>query len=224
MPPPPTVPASVPSTVQRVRVFIDFWNFQLSVNRELAAKGTQYSVDWRALGPWLAQEAALLVTGGQQPTSYEGMLVYLSYNPKQPKDAPLKQWATNTLDRFPGVQVTVMERKPKDPPDCPVCHQAVTTCPHCSGSMAGTVEKGIDTAIVTDMIRLAWESSYDIAVLVSSDRDFIPAVEFLDSKGIKIVQAGFPPRGSDLAKRCWGSLDLKKTKPPQRTNVTPPTT
>ena len=99
-------------------------------------------------------------------------------------------------------------------PKRPVCHKEVAECPHCKGSMAGTVEKGIDTAIVTDMIKLAWADSYDIAVLVSADRDFIPAVEFLGSKGLKVVHAGFPPSGMELARKCWASFDLKKEKLP----------
>ena len=74
--------------------------------------------------------------------------------------------------------------------------------------MARTVEKGIDTALATDMIKFAWEGAYDVGVLVSSDADFVPVVEFLDSKGIRVVQAGFPPIGSALATACWGSFDL----------------
>lgn len=41
--------------------------------------------------------------------------------------------------------------------------------------MVGTVEKGVDTFIATDMIRLAWENAYEIAVLASSDSDLVPA-------------------------------------------------
>ncbi len=55
----------------------------------------------------------------------------------------------------------------------------------------------------------AWEDAYDWAVLVSSDRDFIPAVELFNAKGRKVLHAGFPPRGSQLATKCWGSLDLR---------------
>lgn len=199
----------------RVRAFVDFWNFQLSIKREI---GGTFQLDWRQLGPWLTNEAGrlALAAGQQGRVRYEGLHVYLSYNPKNPKDTGLKNWAQNTLDRFAGVQVTVMERKPKNPPECPVCHKVVANCPHCTGSMAGTVEKGIDTAIVTDMIKLAWEKSYDIAVLVSSDRDFIPAVEFLDSKGCKVIHAGFPPKGNDLATSCWASFDIRKAKLPAR--------
>jgi uncharacterized LabA/DUF88 family protein len=197
-----------------VRVFVDFWNFQLSVQREVSQN---LKIDWAVLGPWLTQEASKLAVSSGGQVSYEGMHVYLSYNSKSGKDGGLINWASNTLDRFPGVQVTAMERKPKNPPNCPSCHLPIAVCPKCSGSMAGTVEKGIDTAIVTDMIKLAWEESYDVAVLVSADRDFIPAVEFLDAKGRKVIHAGFPPKGNDLATSCWASIDLKKAKIPTRT-------
>ena len=81
-------------------------------------------------------------------------------------------------------------------------------CPNCQTKISATVEKGIDTAIATDMIRLAWEDAYDIGLIVPSDSDFVPVVEFLDSKGHKMIQAGFPPQGIHLATACWGSFDL----------------
>ncbi|HEY8209265.1 MAG TPA: NYN domain-containing protein [Myxococcaceae bacterium] len=200
----------------RVRAFVDFWNFQLAVNHEI---GKDFRVDWKALGPWLAQCAGALALDPTQHgrIRYEGMHVYLSFNPKSPNDSGLIKWATTVLDRFPGVNLIAKERRPKNPPSCPVCHKEVASCPHCNGSMAGTVEKGIDTAIVTDMIKLAWADSYDIAVLVSADRDFIPAVEFLGSKGLKVVHAGFPPTGMELARNCWASFDVKKQKLPEKT-------
>jgi uncharacterized LabA/DUF88 family protein len=199
----------------RVRAFVDFWNFQLAVNRDI---GNRFRIDWKALGPWLAQRAGALALDPTQHSRirYEGLHVYLSFNPKSPNDSKLKHWATDVLDRFPGVNVTAKERRAKSLPKCPVCHQDVAECPHCKGSMAGTTEKGIDTAIVTDMIKLAWADSYDIAVLVSADRDFIPAVEFLGSKGLKVVHAGFPPLGMELARKCWASFDLKKEKLPEQ--------
>ena len=75
--------------------------------------------------------------------------------------------------------------------------------------MAGTVEKGVDAFLVTDMIRLAWENSYEVAVVASSDRDLIPAADYLETKGKKVIQAAFPPKGEDLGKSCWGVLDIK---------------
>lgn len=46
--------------VQRVRVFIDFWNFQLSAND---ACGRKVSPDWQRLPRWLSTEAASSITG-----------------------------------------------------------------------------------------------------------------------------------------------------------------
>jgi uncharacterized LabA/DUF88 family protein len=68
------------------------------------------------------------------------------------------------------------------------------------------------------MIRLAWEEAYDLAVLATSDADLIPAVEFLRVKARKVIQAGFPPSGSDLAGKCWASFDVF----PHRTEFTRP--
>jgi uncharacterized LabA/DUF88 family protein len=74
-----------------------------------------------------------------------------------------------------------------------------------------TVEKGIDTLLVTDLIRLAISNSYDVAILASSDADMVPAVEFVQQTlGKKIIQAGFPPIGVDLATQCWASFDVMK--------------
>jgi len=43
-------------------------------------------------------------------------------------------------------------------------------------------EKGVDTAIVTDLLSLASEDAYDVAVLLSSDADHIPAVEWVQNR------------------------------------------
>jgi len=190
-------------------VFVDFWNFQLSVNR---ARTSNFRVDWKILGPRLTREVQRIDLGpsNDHPLQFDGMHVYLSYNASTEAGRKLKQWALNSLDRFPGVQVIAKARKRKRAPKCPKCNQEIIQCPHCGASTEGTLEKGVDTAIVTDMIKLAWAGAFDIAVLVSSDADFVPAVQFLDSKGFRVIQGGFPPRGIDLARTCWAAIDLAK--------------
>ena len=74
--------------------------------------------------------------------------------------------------------------------------------------MRGTEEKGVDTHIVTDMIKLAWVDNYDVATVLSADRDFVPVVEFLDTRGIKVIHGAFPPLGSALTAACWGSVRI----------------
>ena len=48
--------------------------------------------------------------------------------------------------------------------------------------------------------------------LVSSDRDFVPVAEFLETRGIKVIHGAFPPRGSELTTRCWGSIKVPQLR------------
>lgn len=200
------VPVAPMARLQKVRVFVDFWNFQLSANDVV---GRSFRPDWRVLSRWLGVEGAALITGvAASNLQYEGATVYLSVG-KGAGDVKLRDWATKFLDTVSGVTVVLKDRVKKHPPVCQACHRPIGTCCHCGTPLSLTEEKGVDVAIATDMIKLAWEDAYDWAVLVSSDRDFIPAVEFLNGKGRKVLHAGFPPRGSELAAKCWGSLDLR---------------
>ena len=188
----------------RVMVFVDFWNFQLAIN-ELESG---FRVDWRELGPVVADES-LRIVDADATISYQGLNVYGSYDPSSKSDESLRRWASNTLNRFPGVQVIMIPRQRKRRgPVCPSCREEISNCQQCGSDMRGTEEKGVDTRIATDMIRLAWVDTYDVAVLLSSDRDFVPVVEFLSTRGIKTIHGAFPPRGSMLTQTCWGNLRL----------------
>ncbi|WKZ47350.1 MAG: NYN domain-containing protein [Anaerolineales bacterium] len=188
----------------KTHIFIDFWNFQLGIN---SVAPQNYRADWKKISPWLVAQASAAVG---RPLSFEGTHVYMSYSPNSKKDASLKDFATNVLSRFSGVQVSMVERKAQAAPICPACHQSIPNCPHCGSPITRMVEKGVDTAIVTDMVKFAWEGSLEVAILVSSDRDFIPAVQMLTAKGYKVINAHFPPTGMNLAGACWASIDLKK--------------
>ena len=188
----------------RIRVFVDFWNFQLTMNSLVHG----FKIDWQRLGRVLAEEA-LRVVDATAPMAYQGMNVYGSYDPSSEKDQRLRYWMTNTLNRFPGVNVDMIERQRKRRgPVCPVCHLEVSTCPQCRSDMRGTEEKGVDTRIVTDMIKLAWADNYDVAVLLSSDRDFVPAVDFLSAKGIKVIHGAFLSQGAAVTQACWGNVRM----------------
>jgi uncharacterized LabA/DUF88 family protein len=201
----PDSPSPAARQVSRIRVFVDYWNFQLTLNEVSGIR--RFKVDWRGLGPWLAKKACEAVN--IDTYSFEGVIIYASFNPNTDEGRKFRGWATGWLDRQAGVTVKCFPRRPKAPPTCPACHQVISTCPHCDQSIKATVEKGVDTLIATDMIRLAWENAYDVAVLATLDADLVPAVEFLDLKARKVIQAGFPPKGSHLAAACWASFDVK---------------
>lgn len=192
----------------RVRVFIDFWNFQLSWNDHLSA---QQQCDWpRMPAEFVAQaQQAITNAGITEVLQLEEARVYASYNPSRASDVGLKNWLSNFLDRQASFRVFTTERKDKPAKFyCRECQQEFTTCPSCNKPLMRSREKGVDTAIVTDLLSLAWEGAFDVGVLVSSDADMIPCVERVQEKGFKVINATWPGRGLDLAKACWASFDI----------------
>lgn len=194
------------SSSARVRVFVDYWNFQLTLND--VRRESRSKIDWKGLGPWLARKAAAAASVDHH--TFEGAIIYCSYDPLTEHGRKFHQWATNWLDRQTGVTVRCLERRPKSHQKCPSCHKEIVFCPHCNQQIKATVEKGVDTLLATDMIRLAWEEAYDLAVIATLDADLVPAVEFLNLKARKVIHAGFPPMGSHLATACWASFDVAK--------------
>jgi uncharacterized LabA/DUF88 family protein len=86
-------------------------------------------------------------------------------------------------------------------------------CSNCSTPLRSSPEKGVDAALVTDLLSLAWQRAYDVAVLVSGDADYVPAVEYVQSQGLKVVNAAWAARGHELRQECWASFDLDNLIP-----------
>jgi len=53
------------------------------------------------------------------------------------------------------------------------------------------VEKGVDVKLATDMICLAYENVYDVAILVAADGDYVEAIEAVKRKGKHVENAFF---------------------------------
>lgn len=187
----------------RVRIFVDFWNFQLAWNRYHEARGNS-----RPKIPWERLLADVLIKHAGDGASYAGMHVYASVDPLSRRDAGLRRFL-NVMDGFPGYKVTVKDRKPRSPLICNYedCRKPVDKCPHCGRGVTRMVEKGVDTALVTDLIQLASDSMLDCAILVTADADFIPAVEFIPNRTDKrIIHLHFKPEGQALRNACWTHL------------------
>lgn len=200
----------------KIAVFIDYWNFQLTLNERVSSRdGTpseRVQIDWRSLGQILSFEACAVLGVDPAIHSYEGTYIYTSFNPRKESDKKFRHWVTTWLDRQPGINVEIRERKPKALPRCPRCHREITHCPNptCQEPIVATIEKGVDTFLVTDLLRYGMQGTYDAAVLASSDGDMVPGVQFIQTQGKKVIQAGFPPSGIELATECWGSFDVMK--------------
>jgi len=58
-------------------------------------------------------------------------------------------------------------------------------------------EKGVDVALVTDMLSLGFEDAYDTTILVSGDGDFVHAIDKIKSMGKRVEVAIFRNAISD---------------------------
>ena len=198
-------------------LFVDYWNLQVTLQKEdgklagLADAGLRahrFAIDWFGLGPKLtalAAEHATPTPGTPLPLAFQESRIYTSTDAT---NAKFRHWATNSLGRQPGVRVHCLDRRPKQNPDCPHCYDQMNTCPNCKQAITATQEKGVDTLLVTDLLRLGLDGSYDVALLVSQDSDMAPAAEHLGTKGIKVIHVGIKHYGNGVASRCWAGFDL----------------
>jgi hypothetical protein len=194
----------------RTRVFIDFWNFTL--NWRDRSNGAR--IDWPRVPRVLLGEAEkkLKIAGIEDVLALEETLVYASFNSKT--DGRLKQWLDSFLDKQPSFRVKTRERRPKSRKiHCAKCGHDNHACEKCKADFMWAPEKGVDTAIVTDLLALASEDAYDVAVLLSSDADHIPAVEWIQSRGRKVINATWSHHGFELAKTSWAAFELDKVIP-----------
>jgi uncharacterized LabA/DUF88 family protein len=193
----------------RARIFIDYWNFQLAWKERAGRAGC----DWRLLPGTLTSEGSAIVTQASLGAlSLEETRVYAGY--EAGRENQLKGWLHNFLDRQPGIRVFTSERHwRKQGVHCRTCDTEHHNCPSCQAPLGRAAEKTIDARIVTDIVGLAWEGAYDVAIPVSSDKDFIPAVEHVQAKNFKVVNACWSRRGNELAKVCWASFEIDRLIP-----------
>ncbi len=192
----------------RVRLFIDFWNFQLNWNdyHSKAGASAKVQIPWKELPAVLAAE----ISRGQ-PIRFTGAHVYASVDQSNPNDKKLNGWFHHVLASYTGYILDVRGRKPRRKIRCQEesCKVVISDCPKCSAPLKGTVEKGVDAAIITDLITLAFDDNYDIAVLISGDADYAPAVRYIQKKTDKqVVQAFFKAHGDELRTACWDHVFL----------------
>lgn len=194
----------------RVKIFVDFWNFQLGWRDYHREQGETGIVSI----PWEGRLQDVLTASIGEDALYAGTHVYASIDPKSEKDRGLRRFL-HAMDGFPGYSVTVKERKARGPLHCPnpECRRSVDVCPHCNEQIRRTIEKGIDAALVIDLIQQAMDDVYDRAILLSSDADFVPAVQFLQKRMKQVTHIGFRGYGSEIRNACWDHRHLEDLIP-----------
>jgi len=64
------------------------------------------------------------------------------------------------------------------------------------------IEKGVDVALVTDMLSQAYNNAYDTAILVSGDQDYLKAIDRIKDLGKRIEIAYFESDEPDKPNLC----------------------
>jgi NYN domain-containing protein len=115
-----------------------------------------------------------------------------------------KQELTRAIANVAGcVMVPIYRRTPRE--------DQLSSAQYTSGGIPIAPEKMLDTRIATDLIADATFDAYDVALLVSEDSDFVPAVEFVqEMRGKQVVHVGFGGYNNDLRVACRHRIDLGK--------------
>jgi uncharacterized LabA/DUF88 family protein len=101
------------------------------------------------------------------------------------------------------VMVPIVRRTPRE--------DQLSTSNFTSGGIPIAPEKMLDTHIATDLIGDATFDVYDIALLLTEDSDFVPAVDFVqEMRGKLVVHVGFGGHQNDLRAKCRHRIDLGK--------------
>jgi uncharacterized LabA/DUF88 family protein len=83
-------------------------------------------------------------------------------------------------------------------------------------------QKGVDIYLTTDMISLAYENAYDVAILASGDGDYVALIDLVKSKGKKVWVTSFGCCISEKLRECADKvLLIEKIEKMQRV-IRPP--
>ena len=146
----------------RVMVFIDGSNIHWGLKGYRQQKNSQDRMDYKKLIDYLVNGRTLV------------RAIYYCSKPIPPG----KGSQIRFMDFLRHIGVQVVEKPLKTRID------AIT-------GKIRTVEKGVDVALAIDLIGMAWEDAYDVAILVSGDSDYVGAVTKVMGKGRNVEIASF---------------------------------
>ena len=196
----------------RTKLFFDFWNFQLDWNRIVGKDKENKPIPI----PWANELHRVLIAQVSRKSGetarYAGAHVYASVDPDG--DARLRRFL-HAMNSFPGYTAVVKERKAsRRGYRCPSCKHEISNCPECSSRLRRTTEKGVDTTLAIDMIQMAFDNVYDLAVLGTTDADLCPAVRFIyERTGKPVYHLWFPKTGHDLRNACYDHFPMTSLIP-----------
>ena len=172
----------------KVYIFIDGQNFY----RALQRYDETLRVDYDRLAIWITQAV------GGPSAFFGGAYYYVGVSP----DAPPQ--VENFLKGLELRQGYYVRREPRK--------RRTGRCPTCGTEYDYTTEKRVDSRMVAELIHFAANGTYDAAVLLSGDDDFVPAVEAVNALGKQVWVATWSAEelSTELRVRCFGQIRLSE--------------
>jgi uncharacterized LabA/DUF88 family protein len=172
----------------KVYIFIDGQNFYRSLQRY----DETLRVDYDRLAAWITQAV------GGPSAFFGGAYYYVGVSADAP---PQVEGFLKGLELRQGYYVRREPRK-----------RRTGRCPSCGVEYEYTTEKRVDSRMVAELIHFAANSTYDAAVLVSGDDDFVPAVEAVNALGKQVWVATWSAEelSTELRVRCFGQIRLSE--------------
>lgn len=162
----------------RIAIFVDYWNYL----GNMKGLDEHFLTDWRKLRDTVAT-AAFRKMGG---TCFEAQLCcFGSFMPWIPEQCGLAEWARREGEHPDGIVVSLRKWNIED-----------------------DKERCVDVDLSVAMTDMAADRMYDVAVLVSKDRDFERAVRSVRSRGIEVILGKVGDGGYRLARHCSGEVDV----------------
>lgn len=193
-----------PANRLRTAIFIDYWNLETHLLHDALKSPVHPELDWGRFSEALCNRVESQINGYERKVicDYEETRVYAA-----PKAGRSRAWFQEAIGLAPRHTLILKERD-TERIRCPNCGAAGHVCEKCEKPLKLEVEKGVDAALVTDLLWLAFQDLYDLAIVVSSDADLIAGIERTQLTGRKVVNARFPEIGDAVAAASWIAHDL----------------
>jgi uncharacterized LabA/DUF88 family protein len=182
---------------RRLKIFVDFWN--VVVNARNISKNIDVDVRWDRLVDQVVAETS---SGHSDETAGElaGCYIFGSYSKSSPKE---KTFVEHTLDEFGGKQGLYFEFKER------IKKETSDLCNKCGAAIDKTSESGVDVLLTVEMVKHAAMREHDYLALISSDRDYIPLLEYLKDQGQRVLHAATDTPNREMRSLTWKQVALK---------------
>jgi uncharacterized LabA/DUF88 family protein len=179
--------------MKRVRIFVDHQNFTIGWRKRSSLEG--FEIRWERLPHLVMSELEKREFLNSRDAELRGVTVYASVDPRvNCTKGTEHHFLKYELDQLPSYTVKISDRQER-------------RCSH-DPTVTHTVEKGVDTKIVCDMLALAMRDHYDVGVIISDDADLVPSVQCVqDILDRQIVHLGFQnSKCQDIRSAAWGHI------------------